>query len=454
MRNQSIWTETVSPYTYPSLSKDTKTDTLIIGGGMTGLLCGHFLQEQGKDYMLIEQNRIASHTTAGTTAKITTQHGLIYSNLLQYQGKDIAQGYYLANKKAFGRLTALARTIDCDYEDKTNLIYDLETETVIEAEIKALEKLGGEGIFVKRPEGMPIKPKAAIATLHQGQFHPLKFAMAIADGQSRTENHIFERTKALDIEKEQNGYCVSVASGPEQSIYKIQAEEVIIATHFPFKNIRGLYFMKMYQSRFYAILLDEIREDKRLPFMAMGTQPGAHSFRTYKDKLIFGGRGGKTGENDGSFNQLLRDAHRYYPEAKIVKTWAAQDCMTLDQMPYIGNHNPSYANVKVATGYNKWGMTGSMLAALALTNQLDRELADIFYPHRSMVHPQLIVNLATSTANLLKLKKPRCSHLGCALVWNREEQSWDCPCHGSRFHREGNVLNEPAQKPITRTSHI
>ncbi|MBR3786613.1 MAG: FAD-dependent oxidoreductase [Firmicutes bacterium] len=446
MHNQSIWAETVTMPNFLPLTQDIKTDTLIIGGGMTGLLCGHFMKEQGRDYILIEQNQIAGHTTAGTTAKITTQHGLIYSNLLRYQGEDIAQGYYLANKEALQRLTDMAQNTDCDFEYQTNLVYDMESEVSIEDEIKALEEIGGAGIFVKKPEGLPVTPKAAIATLNQAQFHPLKFAKAIAAPQ---QEHIYEKTRALGIEKEGTGYIISTADG-----HAIRAKEVIIATHFPFKNIRGLYFIKMHQSRSYEILLEGIGKDKLPPFMAMGSQPENLSLRTYKDKLILGGHGGKTGENHGNFNQLLEDARHYYPEAKVTRTWAAQDCMTLDQMPYIGNHNPSYENIKVATGYNKWGMTNSMVAALALTDQMEREIADIFYPHRSMAHPQVLVNLATSTANLLKLKRPRCSHLGCALVWNKEEQSWDCPCHGSRFHKEGSILNEPAQKPITKPSGV
>ena len=198
MENKSIWRETIMPLTYPSVREDMTTDTLIIGGGMTGLLCGHFLNRQGRDYILIEQNRIASHTTAGTTAKLTTQHGLIYSNLLRYQGKGIAEGYYLANKEALNRLQRLAENIECDYEERTNLIYDMYSQAAIEDELNALHEIGAKGIYVKDPELLPNKPKAAIATFHQGQFHPLKFTNAIAIDQG---NHIYERTKALDIQR-------------------------------------------------------------------------------------------------------------------------------------------------------------------------------------------------------------------------------------------------------------
>ena len=450
MENKSLWTRTTHLSSYPILNKNIKTGTVIIGGGMTGLLCGYYLNQQNQDYMIVEQNTIAKHTTAGTTAKITTQHGLVYGNLLKYQGKEIAQGYFQANKQAMKTLIQLAQTIDCDFQYQTNLIYDMETQDAIEAEINALEEIGGEGTLIQNPNMLPVKPKAALAVQHQGQFHPLKFLNAIAQEQSQSEsqNHIFHHTKAVDICKDKDGYRVIVLSGPAQSIHTIFAQEVIIATHFPFKNIRGLYFMKMHQARSYAILLEGVDKEKLPPFMAMGSQPTDLSLRTYQDKLILGGRGGKTGEKHGGVLQLIEDAENYYPEANVTQSWAAQDCMSLDQMPYIGNHNPSLPGVKVATGYNKWGMTNSMVAALALTGQMDKELANIFYPHRTMVQPQLLSNLATSTKNLITFKKPRCSHLGCALQWNSAERSWDCPCHGSRYNRQGDILNEPAQDPI------
>ena len=458
----SIWSQTVKMPHYPALNQDLHVDTLIIGGGLTGLLCGFFLNEQNADYAIIEQHNIAGHTTANTTAKITTQHGLIYSNLLKYQGKEIAQGYFLANQEALDKFRQIITDydIDCDLETKPNLIYDLQDRQSILEELQALEEIKAKGIYLERPENFPLDIKAAIETPHQAQFHPLKFAKAIAEIQDA--GHIYEETKALDIRHEGTGYAVTTTNPYTQDAkptqtHTIHAKRVIVTTHFPFKNIRGLYFMKMHQSRSYAVLLDNIKPDKLPKHMAMGTQPGNLSFRTVshqtedagaQTKIILGGRGGKTGKDHGGFTQLATDAKLLYPGCTIEKFWATQDCMTLDQMPYIGNHNPSYPGVKVATGFNKWGMTNAMAAALMLTDQMDRELADIFYPHRPMAHPQALVNVATSAFNLLKPTVPRCSHLGCALKWNKSEQSWDCPCHGSRYDKDGKTLNEPAQKPL------
>jgi len=457
----SIWSATTKMPVFPALNQDLHVDTLVIGGGLTGLLCGFFLHEQNADYAIIEQHTIAGHVTANTTAKITIQHGLIYSNLLRYQGKEIAEGYYMANAEALDKFRQIVSDydIDCDLETHPNLIYDLNDRQTILSELKALEAIKAKGIYVERPENFPLKVKCALETPNQAQFHPLKFAKAMAEIQ--TGSHIYEETKALDIKKEGTGYVIKTinpyteAAKPNE-FHTVYAKRVIIATHFPFKNIRGLYFMKMHQSRSYAVLLDHIDPNQLPKYMAMGTQSGDLSFRTFTDvtslgshtKLILGGRGGKTGKTHGGFTQLAADAKKLYPGCTIEKLWATQDCMTLDQMPYIGNYSPSFPGVKVATGFNKWGMTNAMTAALILTDQMDKDLTDIFYPHRSMTHPQVFVNAATSAVNLLKPRGPRCSHLGCTLNWNKAEQSWDCPCHGSRYDKHGHILNEPAQKEL------
>jgi len=457
----SIWSATTKMPVFPALNQDLHVDTLVIGGGLTGLLCGFFLHEQNADYAIIEQHNIAGHVTANTTAKITTQHGLIYSNLLRYQGKEIAEGYYTANTEALDKFRQIVTDydIDCDLETRPNLIYDLNDRQTILNELKALEAIKAKGIYIERPENFSLEITAALETPNQAQFHPLKFAKAIAEYQ--TSAHIYEETKALDIKQEKDGYVITTINPYTESknpneFHIVYAKRVIIATHFPFKNIRGLYFMKMHQARSYAVLLDHI-DQKQLPkHMAMGTQSGDLSFRTFTDgtspgghtKLILGGRGGKTGKSHGGFTQLAADAKKLYPGCTIEKLWATQDCMTLDQMPYIGNYSPGYPGVKVATGFNKWGMTSAMVAALIFTDQMDKDLADIFYPHRPMTHPQVLINAATSAVNLLKPRGPRCSHLGCTLNWNKAEQSWDCPCHGSRYDKHGHILNEPAQKPL------
>ena len=145
--------------------------------------------------------------------------------------------------------------------------------------------------------------------------------------------------------------------------------------------------------------------------------------------------------------QLGGPARRYYPQAKIVCRWAAQDCMTLDGMPYIGPYSGGTAGLFTATGFNKWGMTGAMAAAALLTDLVqgrESRYEVLFDPQRTILRPQLAVNMLGAVVNLLTPTAPRCPHMGCALKYNRQEHSWDCPCHGSRFAEDGRVLDGPA----------
>ena len=171
------------------------------------------------------------------------------------------------------------------------------------------------------------------------------------------------------------------------------------------------------------------------------------SFRSHNGRLILGGGGHRTGKQGGSWQELEAFAAAHYPDANITHRWATQDCMTLDGMPYIGQYSANTPNLYVATGFNKWGMTGSMASALLLTDLIlgkPNPYAGLFSPSRSMLHPQLGINMLESAKNLLTPTAPRCPHLGCALKWNPQEHSWDCPCHGSRFTAEGELIDNPA----------
>ena len=170
----SIWTKTVAMPTFPTLEGDVKTDVLIIGGGMAGILCAHFLQEQGVDYVLAEGRTICSGVTKNTTAKITSQHGLIYQKLVKQRGSEMASMYLQANEEALEMYARIAKNIDCDFERKMNYVYSLKDERKIEKEMKALESLGFQSVFSECGE-LPFPVAGAVGFKHQAQFHPLKF---------------------------------------------------------------------------------------------------------------------------------------------------------------------------------------------------------------------------------------------------------------------------------------
>ena len=163
--------------------------------------------------------------------------------------------------------------------------------------------------------------------------------------------------------------------------------------------------------------------------------------------LLLGGGGHRTGKEGLGWKLPEQIARKYYPDGSVVARWATQDCMTLDGMPYIGRYSKNTPDLFVATGFHKWGMSTSMAAAMLLSDlvqEKENPFEQVFSPSRTMLRPQLLCNAGEAIVNLLTPTAPRCPHMGCALKWNQQERTWDCPCHGSRFGADGTLLDNPA----------
>lgn len=424
----SIWTKTVTMPSFPALEGDIKTDVLIIGGGMAGILCAHFLQEQGVDYVLAEGREICSGVTKNTTAKITSQHGLIYQKIAKQRGMEMAAMYLGANQAAVRAYGELAKGIDCDFERKTNYVYSLKSRKKLEKEAKILTKIGFDNIFAEYTE-LPFRVKGAIGFPNQAQFHPLKFVAGLAK-RLRIYEHTYVKKLKPHRAVTENGDIVF--------------DKVVFATHFPIDNKHGMYFMKMYQHRSYVIACEQ---GVNVEGMYVDEAMNGMSFRNYGDLLLVGGGDHRTGKQGGGWREIEETSRKYYGELKEAARWATQDCITLDEVPYIGEYSKRMPGCYVATGFNKWGMTSSMVAARMLTDLIcgrENVYQRLYDPARSMLRPQLVVNGAEAVMNLVLPAKKRCPHMGCGLKWNQEEHSWDCPCHGSRFDEDGGVIEGPA----------
>lgn len=441
----SIWSDTVNLPTFEPLRRDVKTDVLIIGGGITGVLCAFMLEEAGVDYVLVEADRILNGITKNTTAKLTVQHGLLYHGLVKRFGKERAKMYLQANEDALNEYRSLCQLMDCEFEEKDNYIYSLSDRGKLEKEVRAFKQLGYKAEYVSDLP-LPFATAGAVKVSGQAQFHPLKFLGEIAD-----DLRIHEQTKVQELEQSASGTVAVTAHGI------ITADKVIVATHFPFINKHGSYFLKMYQDRSYVIGLEGVLRGKngeaktRLNGMYLDEAQKGLSFRTYGDYLLLGGGSHRTGKQGGGWTELEAAVLSYYPGSKVGYRWATQDCMTLDQVPYIGQYSAKTPNFYVATGFNKWGMTNAMVAAMILKDMVlgrDNPYAPVFSPSRSILRPQLFVNGFEATVNLLTPTKKRCPHLGCALKWNPQEHTWDCPCHGSRFTEKGELIDNPATGDI------
>lgn len=424
----SVWIDTAKLPTFGQLKHNIKTDVLIIGGGLAGILCAYMLQQDGVDYILIEADRICRGISGFTTAKITSQHSLIYDKLIRQFGTEKARMYFEANETALRKYQSLCQTISCDFEEKDAYVYSLDQPQKLEKELSALEQIGSSADLV-REVPLPFPVAGAIRFGHQAQFNPLKFAAGIA-----RELNIYEQTAARTF----LGNTVLTDFG------KIIASKIIVATHFPLINKHGSYFLKLYQHRSYVLALAQA---PNVGGMYVDEAKTGFSFRNYKNLLLLGGGAHRTGKQGGNWEELKTFAKKHYPDAQEKYRWATQDCMSLDGVPYIGQYSKSTPDLYVATGFNKWGITSSMVAATILNNMVqgkESPYALVFSPSRSILRPQLACNALEATINLLTPTKPRCPHMGCALKWNPQEHSWDCPCHGSRFTGEGKLLDNPA----------
>jgi glycine/D-amino acid oxidase-like deaminating enzyme len=429
----SIWTKNADKPIFESLKGDIKTDVLIIGGGMAGILCAYMLKNACVDCVLVEANEICGGITKNTTAKITLQHGLIYDKMIRRFGIDTARLYLKAQTDAMRKYREICREVDCGYEEKDSFVYSQNADMIkkLEREELALNRLGCKAFFEQKLP-LPISVLGAVKVERQAQFQPLKFAFAISEGLP-----IFEHTKVLEVCSDG---VIKTNNG------RISAKKIIVATHFPFLNKHGLYFLKMYQHRSYVLALDNA---PNLKGMYVDASEKGMSFRNYNGMLLLGGGGHRTGKKGGGWRELENFARENYPSSNAVCKWATQDCMTLDGIAYIGRYSKNTNDLYVATGFNKWGMTLSMVSAMRLTDMiLDKrsEYADVFSPSRSILRPQLAVNVFESAKGLLTPTVPRCSHMGCALKYNKQEHSWDCSCHGSRFTKNGDIIDNPATK--------
>ena len=425
---ESVWAKNIVLPAFPSLKGDLKTDILIIGGGLAGILCAYELKRAGVNYALIEADRVCHGVTRNTTAKITSQHGLIYHKLLRQFGAEKTRLYWEANQRALERYRQLSKTIPCDFEEKDSFVYSLDREVKLEKELSALQSAKIPADYADKLP-LPIRTAGAVKFPKQAQFHPLKLAAGVLPGLN-----IYEQTAA----KAFDGRDVVTDRG------KIRAEKIIVATHFSIFNKHGGYFLKMYQHRSYVMALEGADD---VDGMYVDERDDGLSFRNYNGMLLLGGGSHRTGKQGGNWTELAAFAHTHYPGSKEICRWATQDCMTLDGVPYIGGYGRGTPNLYVATGFNKWGMTSSMVAAMVLRDlvqERENPYASVFYPSRTMLRPQLAVNGVEAVLHLLTPSKPRCPHMGCALKWNPQERSWDCPCHGSRFAEEGELLDNPS----------
>ena len=482
---------------FESIKKDLSAEVCIIGAGICGLSTGYYLSKNGINTIIVDKNNIGQKVSGNTTAKITLQHNLFYDYLINSFGVSFAKKYFESNKNAIFNIKKIidSENIDCDFEWQSNFVYATNKDDVqkIYNEIKAINILQNNyAKFVKNCD-LPFETLGAIQTDNQAQFHPIKYMLGLASCIQKYGGKIYTNSLATDIEKNDNGYIVLVNGK------SIKCNHIILASHYPFINFPGFHFLKMYQSTSYALAVDTSTE----LFAGMYINPSepTFSFRTakYGDNklLIIAGGDHKTGfapDNEKMGYKILENkVNELYPNSKILYKWNTHDCISLDKIPYIGKFSNFMPNMYVATGFKKWGMTLSNVAANIICDEilgLENKYSDIYNSTRlkpiknkdelknmiSQVYKSFVSNrikipkedlsvIENDNGGILKIDgnsvgiykdkdgkifavNPTCTHLGCLLTWNNLDKTWDCPCHGSRFDFNGKNIYDPAFKDL------
>lgn len=477
---------------FEPLSEDLDVDICIVGGGITGITTAYLLAKAGKSVCILERDNICAHATGNTTAKITAQHGLFYNYLLNTFSTDIAKGYLDANLEAISNIKNIIdeENIDCDFEFCDNYVFtNLESDIPkIKQEVLTVNSLGFNAELVNSIE-VPVDCLSAIKFPNQAKFNPLKYVNGLLNKFTSLGGMVFEHSLVHDVKQENNFYHSF------SNDFCVSSKYIVFACHYPFINVPGLYFLKMYQEASYVIGFKT--SANLFDGMYINTQAPIISLRTALDNnneqiVLLGGSNHKVGTDDdisNSFLNLENLAKNMYPDAQILYRWQTQDCISLDKIPYIGPFSSVWKNSYIATGFKKWGMTTSNVSAniicdsiLGNKNKYDfvftstrfnpikngtefvnllKQSVNSLVVDRIKIPNEVLSNIPCNSAkivdyldskvgiyrdtnNILHAIKPFCSHLGCQLSWNDLAKTWDCPCHGSRFTFDGKSLYDPS----------
>ncbi|WP_339253716.1 FAD-dependent oxidoreductase [Sporosarcina sp. FSL W8-0480] len=495
---EPYWRTSVEFPTFPSLQEDIEVDVIVVGAGITGITSAYLLTNEGLKVAMIEADKVLNGTTGHTTAKITAQHDLIYDEFIHNMGRNTARLYYEANMEAleFIEKTVEEKGIDCDFSRVDAYIYSVSDKYAnkIQKEADAYARLQINGKLV---DDFPfdIDVKNVLVMKDQAQFHVTKYLVRLLEMFKEKGGQVYEDTVAVNIE---TGEQPVVLTKKEN---RITAKHVLICTHFPFYEGTGLYSTRMYADRSYALAVKSKKEFPQGIFIS-ADEP-TRSLRSIKENgeelVLIVGENHKTGQSEVETMEHYKALEQFGEEVlgleKITNRWSAQDLVTLDKLPYIGEITSGNPNILIATGFRKWGMSNGTAAALLFRDMVtgkENKFEKLYTPSRFYAHPSLknfLVQNANVVGQLIKGKldspdrKPdelakgegavvtldghrkgayrdddgklhivdtTCTHIGCEVEWNNGDKTWDCPCHGSRFKFTGEVIEGPAEKPLQK----
>ncbi|KMK78182.1 FAD-dependent oxidoreductase [Alkalihalobacillus pseudalcaliphilus] len=499
-QTSSYWLQSLTLPSFQKLEEDTHVDVAIVGGGITGITTAYLLTKAGYKVALIEASKFLHGTTGHTTAKITSQHDLIYDEFVHHLGEEKSKQYYDVNEEAiaFIKKSIAEHSIACEFSEQDAYLYATTNHGVhrLEKEFNAYQQLGISGHYVDKIP-LDVRAKAALKIGKQAQFHPLKYLQTLLTYISAHGGLLYENTVAKDIEEDTK---VAVITNQQARVY---ADQIVIATHFPFYDGGSFYFSKLHAERSYIVA---------------GTIPGTFPEGMYlsadnpkrslrytehegKQLILLGGESHKAGQGMNPlfhYEAIQQFGTELFGEFSPKYHWSAQDLVSLDKLPYIGKLKNKKKTIYVATAYRKWGMTTGTAAAQIVTKQILDEhhpAEALFDPSRFIADPS-IRHFLSENINVAKhliqgkveqaykkieelgkdegavvewngektgaykdhdghlhLVDTTCTHMGCETNWNQGDRTWDCPCHGSRFSYRGDVIEGPAKEPLKQVKN-
>jgi glycine/D-amino acid oxidase-like deaminating enzyme/nitrite reductase/ring-hydroxylating ferredoxin subunit len=469
--------------TYPSLAVDLEVDVAVVGGGVAGLCVAWALSRSGRSVAVLESGRIAEASSGNTTAKVTVLHTSIYASL----GAERAELYARSQTAALEQIATSG--IDCDWEPRDAYTYawaDAAADSLRD-EAAAAAAAGLPAEFVTST-GLPYPVAGAVRVRGQGQFHPRKFLLGLAQQLMASGGQVFEQSQVTEIRERE----LTVKSGQT-----VRAHDIVVATGFPAFD-RPELFARLTPKR--ELVVAAPIETAADP---MGMYIGVDDDRSVRTAvgdagqrlLIVTGETYAPGDGgiEGRFEALASWMAERFAVGRPTYRWSAQDYTTTDRIPFVGRY-PGHDRTWVATGFGGWGMSNAMMAAHLLTARITErhvpDWADLYDPirlHPLTEAPRLVKAAATvvkhvvgarlggtdlSVADLAPgqgavvtvdgqrcaaYRDPQgvihqvsatCTHLGCIVGFNDAEKTWECPCHASRFDIDGAVLQGPALTPL------
>lgn len=367
----SIWIATTPTTSYPSLPGSLQVDTVVVGGGIAGISTAHLLKEKGQRVALVEADRIIEGTTGNTTAKVTSLHGLPYTKLIKHYGQAGARIYGEANEAAIDKIESIIKqsAIDCDFLRLPAYTYAQSEgdREKVRMEAEATLSLGLPARYVDKAP-LPYETFGAVMFNNQAQFHVRKYLLRLAEMIDGDGSFIFEHTKAIDIQSDEENCQLITDKGA------ITARDIVVATHAPFYDPNGDY-KDLFEFKDYALGVLIAEDTPQGEFFSTGKEP--HSIRyqptSEGDVIIIGGKSEAEMEAETpeeAYRLVRKDYSDKFTIERVAYQWFTEDYATQDGASYIGQLSRNEPHIYVATGFNGWGMTNGVVAGMILSDRI------------------------------------------------------------------------------------